>query len=156
MQDSWVRKIPWRRKWQPTPVILPGEFHRQRSLAGDSPWGCKESDMTEQLSLTLAFWIIISSEQCLIISKVCVPSFPKCLASQSWPALCDPLNCSLPSSSVHGISQTRILEWVVILLLQRIFQTQGSNLRLLCLLHWGQILYPLSHGESPFPSALVY
>ena len=51
MQDPWVRKITWRRKWQPTPVILPGEFHEQRSLAGYSPWGCKESGMTEQLSL---------------------------------------------------------------------------------------------------------
>ena len=42
----------WRRKWQPTPVILPGEFHEESSLAGYSPWGCKESGMTEQLSLT--------------------------------------------------------------------------------------------------------
>ena len=40
-------KIPWRRAWQPTPVFLPGESHGQRSLAGYSPWGCKESDMTE-------------------------------------------------------------------------------------------------------------
>ena len=38
---SWVRKIPWRRKWQPTPVFLPGEFHGQRSLAGYSPWSLK-------------------------------------------------------------------------------------------------------------------
>ena len=44
--DSWVGKIPWRRKWQPTPVFLPGESHRQRSLAGYSPWGPKESGMT--------------------------------------------------------------------------------------------------------------
>ena len=36
--------IPWRRKWQPTRVLLPGEFHRQWSLAGYSPWGLKESD----------------------------------------------------------------------------------------------------------------
>ena len=36
--DPWVRMIPWRRKWQPTPVFLPGEFHAQRSLAGYSPW----------------------------------------------------------------------------------------------------------------------
>ena len=43
----WVRKIPWRREWQPTPVFLPGEFHGQRSLVGYSPWGCKESDKTE-------------------------------------------------------------------------------------------------------------
>ena len=47
--NPWVRKIPWRRKWQPTPVSLPGESQRQRSLAGYSPWGCKESDTTEQL-----------------------------------------------------------------------------------------------------------
>ena len=37
--DPWVRKIPWRRKWQPTPVFLPGKSHGQRSLAGYSPWG---------------------------------------------------------------------------------------------------------------------
>ena len=45
--DSWVGKIPWRRKWQPTPVFLPGQSHGQRNLAGYSPWGHKESDMTE-------------------------------------------------------------------------------------------------------------
>ena len=44
---SQVGKIPWRRAWQPTTVFLPGKSHRQRSLAGYSPWGCKESDMTE-------------------------------------------------------------------------------------------------------------
>ena len=42
----WVEKIPWRRKWQPTPVFLPGELHGQRSLANYSPWGPKESDTT--------------------------------------------------------------------------------------------------------------
>ena len=49
--SPWVRKIPWRRKWQPIPVFLTGEFHGQRNLAGYSPWGCKELDMTEQLTL---------------------------------------------------------------------------------------------------------
>ena len=48
--DPWVGKIPWGRKWQPTLVFLPGKFHEQRSLVGYSPWGCKESDMTEWLS----------------------------------------------------------------------------------------------------------
>ena len=43
----WVRNIPWRRVWQPTPVFLPGESRGQRSLAGCSPWGLKESDTTE-------------------------------------------------------------------------------------------------------------
>ena len=42
-----VEKIPWRRAWQPTPVFLPGKFHGQRSLAGYSPWDCKELDVTE-------------------------------------------------------------------------------------------------------------
>ena len=43
----WVRKIPWRRAWQPTPVFLPGESHGQRGLVGYSPWGRTESDTTE-------------------------------------------------------------------------------------------------------------
>ena len=45
--SPWAGKIPWRRKWQPTPVFLPGEFHGQRSLVGYSPRGRKELDMTE-------------------------------------------------------------------------------------------------------------
>ena len=53
MQDIWVQSLgwedPWRRAWQLTPVFLPEEFHGQMSLAGYSPWGCKESDMAEQL-----------------------------------------------------------------------------------------------------------
>ena len=39
--DPWVRKIPWRRKWQPTPVFLSGEFHGQRSLVGYNQWSHK-------------------------------------------------------------------------------------------------------------------
>ena len=45
--DPWVRKIPWRKAWQPTPVFLSRESHGQRSLVGYSPWGHKETDMTE-------------------------------------------------------------------------------------------------------------
>jgi len=48
--NPWVRKIPWRRKWQLTPVCLPGKSHGQRSLAGYSSWGGKELDKIEQLS----------------------------------------------------------------------------------------------------------
>ena len=51
--DPWVRKIPWRREWLSTPVFLPRELHGQRSLVGYSPWGCKESDMTDQPTLWL-------------------------------------------------------------------------------------------------------
>ena len=45
--NSWVRKILWRRKWQPTPVFLPGISHGLRNLAGYSEWGHKELDTTE-------------------------------------------------------------------------------------------------------------
>ena len=49
--DPWVRKIPWRRKWQPPPVFLARESHGQRSLAGYSPCGSKESDTNEWPSI---------------------------------------------------------------------------------------------------------
>ena len=48
--NPWVGKITWRRKWQPSPVFLPGESHGRRSLVGYSPQGRKESDMTERLN----------------------------------------------------------------------------------------------------------
>ena len=55
MQETWVQSLgqedPLEKEMQPTPVFLPGKFHGWRSLAGYSPWGCKESDMTEQLML---------------------------------------------------------------------------------------------------------
>ena len=47
--NLWVRKIPCRRKWQPTPKLLPGKFHGWRSLVGYRPWDRKELDTTEQL-----------------------------------------------------------------------------------------------------------
>ena len=61
MFDPWVGKFLWRREWQSTPVFLPGEFQGQRSLEGYSPWGHKESDMTERLTqatvkLTDSIW----------------------------------------------------------------------------------------------------
>ena len=51
--NPWVRKIPWRREWLLTLIFLPGEFHGQRSLAGYSPWSCKELDTTVQLTLSI-------------------------------------------------------------------------------------------------------
>ena len=50
--DPWVGKIPWRRALQPIPVFLPGESHGQRSQVGHSPWGQKESDVTEHTCST--------------------------------------------------------------------------------------------------------
>ena len=57
IQETQIRSLgwedPWRRKCQPSPVFLPGESHGQRSLAGYSLWGHKESDMTERLTLDM-------------------------------------------------------------------------------------------------------
>ena len=47
--NPWVGKISWRRKWQPTPVFLPGKSHGWRNLVGYGPWGCKQSETTERL-----------------------------------------------------------------------------------------------------------
>ena len=59
----WVEKICWRRKWQSTPVLLPGKSHGWRSLVGYSPCGRKESDTTEQLHFHCFFfplWVFIA------------------------------------------------------------------------------------------------
>ena len=94
--DPWVRKVPWRREWQLTPVFRLEKFHEQRSPVGYSPRGCQESDMTEQLISLLQDF---ESE-----SEV----------TQSYPTRSDPMDCSLPGFSVHGIFQARTLEWVAI------------------------------------------
>ena len=51
--NPWVRKMAWKRKWQPTPVFLPGKSHGQRSLVGYCPWGCKELDVTDNWTWAL-------------------------------------------------------------------------------------------------------
>ena len=56
MQKTWIQSLGWKDPLEkgirlPTPVFSPGEFHGQKSLVGYSPWGCKESDTTERLTL---------------------------------------------------------------------------------------------------------
>ena len=91
------------KKWQPTPVFLPGKFHGSRSLVSYSSWGCKQSDMTEW-----ALWSYLS----LLLNFSQLPTSYSNLYPQPrhflWTP--DPKDCSLPGSSVHGISQVRILE----------------------------------------------
>ena len=74
----WVGKIPWRRAWQPTPVFLSGESHGQRNLVGYSPWGHKESDMTERLSTRTQYkeylTIDIFSKELLLFSLCALDS----------------------------------------------------------------------------------
>ena len=130
--------------WRITP-FLPGESHGQRKLLGYRPWGFKKSNTTEHFHTFFFFnWIKGSKD----IENVYRPS--KILTSyvggggvQSLSCVwffCDPMDCSWPGSSVHGVFQARILEWVCHFLLQEIFLTQGSNP---CLLHW-QADFPLA------------
>ena len=69
---SLGREDPWRRKWHPTPVFLPGESHGQRSLVGYSPWGCKELDTTEHACTMISkfgfleFRILFPRTSCMV------------------------------------------------------------------------------------------
>ena len=74
--DPWVGKIPWRRKWQPTPVFLPGESHGWSSLVDPSPWCRKESDMTERLHYLFTVFVMafLPRNKCLLISWLQSPS----------------------------------------------------------------------------------
>ena len=88
--NPWVRKISWRRKWQHTPVFLPGKSHGWRSLVGYSPWGRKELDTTESLHFTSLRILVISPSKLLTLGSTpsslsTVPSYnstPHLLLSQ--------------------------------------------------------------------------
>ena len=130
--DPWVRKIPWRRAWQPTPVFLPGESHGQRSPVDHSAWGCKELEMTEVTYHACTFvlkrnvfiyWIKWKQHQLnIFINQMKTERksirwsslyYHWVLVTQLCPTLWGPMDCSLLGSSVHSISQARMLEWVV-------------------------------------------
>ena len=88
-------------------------------------------------------WELLFESMCYLLLHV----WNNVLFALSCLTVCNPMDYSPPGSSVHGILQARILEWVAIPLLQGIFPTQGSNLAL-CL-HCRQILYCLNHQGSP-------
>ena len=95
--NPWVRKILWRRKWQPTPIFLPGESHGQRSLMGYSPRGPKESDTTERLSMHAFIQIenTFPSEECGLMSY-----WYSCLS-------CEIISCSLVCNLVMAWQQLK-------------------------------------------------
>ena len=96
------------------------------------------------LELSIAtICILCMSEQLLVKHLRC----GKCVCAQSCPTLFDPMDSNLPGSSVHGIFQVWILEWVAFL--QGIFPTQGSNPRLLSPLHWQVCSLPLVPSGKP-------
>ena len=79
--NPWVGKIPWRRKWQPCPVFLPGESHGRRSLVGYSPWGSTDLDTIERRHYHFTAAAAAKS-------------------LQSCPTLCDPRDSRPPGSPV--------------------------------------------------------
>ena len=88
--DPWVGKIPWRKKWQPTPVFLPEKSQGQRNLAGYRPWGHKESDRTEQLILShkiTKYFLPKNQEQTEILDYACWKYSPK--SSVSFNSTCN-------------------------------------------------------------------
>ena len=88
----WFGKIPWRSKWQPTPMFWSGESHGQRSLAGYSPWGHKEMDTTSQLNNSTPSWI---------------GSFHNYHFTSSAPLPCSVCvsSCCWDSGKLHGLSK---------------------------------------------------
>ena len=162
MQETWVPppgwEYLWRRKWQPTPVLLPGKSRGQRSLVGCSPGGCRvRHDWVTSLHPPYhnyyhsLIWITVDVDGCLLELRdnggwsLASKEQSESEVAQSRPTFCDPMDCNLPGSSVHRILQARILGVGCHFLPQGIFPTQGSNPRLP---HCGEMLYRLSHQGS--------
>ena len=100
--NPWVGNIPWKRKWESTPVFMPRKSHGQRSLVRYSPWSCTELDITE------AHYLYEISAFITQHAAAAAKLLQSCLT------LCDPRDSSPPGSSVPGILQVRTLEWVAI------------------------------------------
>ena len=101
--SPWVRKLPWRRKWQATPISLPGKSHGQRSQAGYSPWDHKESDLAEQLTtraqadcsllklefrIALPVFSAVTRKRCLLFSSQAAPCLDSCVWGSTRQSVC--------------------------------------------------------------------
>ena len=153
----------------------PGAGDRQACLACCSPWDCNWATELNWMEIILCFTYIkmyhfiydiekfdhaslLDSMYCFLASDKWAPvtTYSTHISTHAWslqgyPTVCNPMDCSLPGSSVHGILQTRIT-WVECHdLLQGIFPAQGSNL---CLLHCRRILYHWAIKEVPICTIL--
>ena len=144
---SGLERSPGEGTGNPLQLFLPRKSHGQRSLVGYSVWGHKRvvHDLGTRQQQQVIKSLCCSSENFYnIVNRLWkkASSRVKMPVAQSCPTLCDSMNCSPPGSSVHGVLQERILEWVSISFSRRIFLTQGLNPGLW---HRRQILYLLSH-----------
>ena len=121
--DSWVGKIPWIRKWQSTPVSLPGKSHKHRTLMGCSPWSHKKvrynlATKQQQLHKLNTNWYQTLLPQSWSYFSCRFGNFSitlnqvtwicACPVTQSCLTLCDSMDCSPPVSSIHRILQARM------------------------------------------------
>ena len=133
-----VGKIPWRRKWQPTPVFLPGESHGQRSLVCYSPWGRKESDMTEWLILTLYM-------------HTCTHTHTHTFSVFLWRALPNAFS-SLASLCLSGLPPPSVPESLALSLIQSKLVLSNA-LSDLSLTHWLKVsMASMAFRKKPQPS----
>ena len=137
----------WRRKWQPTPVFLPGESQGRWSLMGCSLWGCTESDTTEVTAASAAPFHCLPYVLYLFIWEWAFRLSPVCLVTQLCLVLCDRMDYSPPGSSVLGNSPGKNTGVGFHALLQGIVSTQGLKPGLL---HCRWIVFHLSHQGSKY------
>ena len=126
--NPWVGKIPWKKKWRPTPVFLTGKSHGQprghnrvRHNLATKQQQTTTKDRLKFYPLAAPVNVILSDKGFLQMRAVL------CLVVQACPTLCDPTDCSSPGSSVHGDSPGKNTGVGCHAFLQEIFPTQGSN-----------------------------
>ena len=115
--NPWVGKIPWKRTWKPNPVFLAGESHGQRSLEGCSPWGCTESDTTEQLS-THTHLVTWSEDTLCVIWTSCYLNVLALIQwYREWSSLVTDPSTSRRTrhESVHASLQSVVFRWLMLL-----------------------------------------
>ena len=112
--NLWARKIPWRRKWQPTPVLLPGKFHGWRSLVSYSPRGCKEPDMVELLHFHFHFPCGSGGKEsvCNVGDLGLIPGLGRSPGEGNgypfqYSCLEKPMDRGARQATVHGVSRVR-------------------------------------------------
>ena len=137
---TWVRKIPWRKKWKLTPVFLPKRSHRQRSLRGYSPWGCSCRVRQDLATKCVCVWACVCVRMCVymfvhVCACTCVCMHVRvCVCVWAWVYAC----------SVFCVVTQVMNNWINILniwqphqcLWQTWQQESGKKLELL----WGKLL----------------
>ena len=141
--QAWVGKIPWKRKWQPTPVLLPRKFHGWRSLVGYSPWGQKSRTRLSNFTASFFANLCVFIWRIFVVLRVCI------LSHFSIVLLC----------ATYGVSSARLLcprdspgkdtGVGFCSLLQGTLLTQELNPLLLCLLDWLADSLPLASPGKP-------